>query len=106
MTRHVNFLGLGFRLKWRVAFVDVCLRFGCGGETSASQSFNGSKLIGECKGCSESSKNESEKLGNPQRGQIQEQDELARISYILYDKSQQSGLTCNHCSHSSHWIPI
>lgn len=93
MTRHVNFLGLGFRLKWRDTFVDVCLRFGCGGETSASQSFSGSKLFDEHRECSELSKNESEKLGNPQRGQIQEQDEIARISYISCDKSQQSGLT-------------
>ena len=33
MTRHVNFLGLEFGLKWRDAFVDVCLQFACGGGT-------------------------------------------------------------------------
>ena len=93
MTRHVNFLGLEFGLKWRDAFVDVCIQFACGGGTSASQPFSGSKLFDEHKECNELSKKESEKLGNPQRGQIQDQDEFARISYISCDKSQQSDLT-------------
>lgn len=84
MTRHVNFLGLGFRLKWRDTFVDICLRCACGGETLLSQSFSGSKLFDEHKECSELSKKESEKLGK---------DEFARISYISCDKSQQSVLT-------------
>ena len=38
------------------------------------------------------SKNEFEKFANPQRGQIQDQNEFASISYMSCDKSQQSGL--------------
>ena len=47
-----------------------------------SEPFSGSKLFDEHKESSEFSKNKTEKFGNLQREQIQEQDEFAEISLL------------------------
>lgn len=58
-----------------------------------SEPFSGSKLFDEHKESSEFSKNKTEKFGNLQREQIQEQDEFAGISLLQCNKLQQPGLT-------------
>lgn len=82
MTRHVN-----FNCFWVLFLMARCLsqslftiwlwwrNFGVG-------PFSGSKLFDEHKESSEFSKNKTEKFGNLQREQIQEQDEFAGISLV------------------------